>query len=63
MARKPGEWIRIIYGGKENINAVEFIQNVRKMVDSLQKNTILAAEESSGWQFVTGDICRRRSGL
>ena len=54
--RKPGEWIQNIYGGKENINAVEFIQNVRKMVDSLQKNTILAAEESSGWQFVTGDI-------
>lgn len=54
--RKPGEWIPNIYGGKENINAVEFIQNVRKMVDSLQKNTILAAEESSGWQFVTGNI-------
>lgn len=54
--RKPGEWIPNIHGGKENINAVEFIQNVRKMVDSLQKNTILAAEESSGWQFVTGDI-------
>ena len=54
--RKPGEWIPNIYGEKENINAVEFIQNVRKMVDSLQKNTILAAEESSGWQFVTGDI-------
>lgn len=54
--RKPGEWIPNIYGGKENINAVKFIQNVRKMVDSLQKNTILAAEESSGWQFVTGDI-------
>ena len=54
--RKPGEWIPNIYGGKENINVVEFIQNVRKMVDSLQKNTILAAEESSGWQFVTGDI-------
>lgn len=54
--RKPGEWIPNIYGGKENINAVEFIQNVRKIVDSLQKNTILAAEESSGWQFVTGDI-------
>ena len=54
--RKPGEWIPNIYGGKENIHAVEFIQNVRKMVDSLQKNTILAAEESSGWQFVTGDI-------
>lgn len=54
--RKPGEWIPNIYDGKENINAVEFIQNVRKMVDSLQKNTILAAEESSGWQFVTGDI-------
>lgn len=54
--RKPGEWIPNIYGGKENVNAVEFIQNVRKMVDSLQKNTILAAEESSGWQFVTGDI-------
>lgn len=54
--RKPGEWIPNIYGGKENINAVEFIQNVRKMVDSLQKNTILAAEESSGWRFVTGDI-------
>lgn len=54
--RKPGEWIPNIYGGKENINAVEFIQNVRKMVDSLQKNTILVAEESSGWQFVTGDI-------
>ena len=53
---KPGGWIPNIYGGKENINAVEFIQNVRKMVDSLQKNTILAAEESSGWQFVTGDI-------
>lgn len=35
--RKPGEWIPNIYGGKENINAVEFIQNVRKMVDSLQK--------------------------
>ena len=54
--RKPGEWIPNIYGGKEHINAVEVIQNVRKMVDSLQKNTILAAEESSGWQFVTGDI-------
>ena len=54
--KEDGQWVPNIYGGKENINAVEFIQNVRKMVDSLQKNTILAAEESSGWQFVTGDI-------
>lgn len=52
-SRKEGEWVPNIYGGKENLEAIEFI---KKLNESLYKDfdgiqTI--AEESTAWPMVS----------
>lgn len=53
--RKPGEWVANIYGGKENLEAVGFIQQLNKIIKKNYKDVIVIAEESTAWPRVTGD--------
>jgi 1,4-alpha-glucan branching enzyme len=52
--RNPGEWIPNIYGGNENLDAVAFLQELRKQLDKEGGHTLLIAEDSSAWPMVTG---------
>jgi 1,4-alpha-glucan branching enzyme len=52
-SRKEGEWVPNVYGGRENLEAVAFLQELRRLVDARCPGAILVAEESTDWPGVT----------
>lgn len=53
--KQGGEWIPNIYGGNENLEAIEFLHNLSN-VFSKNKGVMLIAEESTAWEKVTGAV-------
>ena len=52
-SRKDGEWIPNIYGGRENLEAIEFIKDVNDAVHQHYPGTLMIAEESTAFPGVT----------
>jgi 1,4-alpha-glucan branching enzyme len=52
-SRKDGEWIPNRYGGRENLEAIEFIKNLNAKVYERFPGVITIAEESTAWPGVT----------
>jgi 1,4-alpha-glucan branching enzyme len=52
-ARQPGEWIPNRLGGRENLEAVEFLQTLNKAVYREYPDTLTIAEESTSWPRVS----------
>jgi len=48
-ARKPGEWIPNQYGGKENIEAIEFLKHLNSVVYGQDPSVMMIAEESTSF--------------
>ncbi|MHB1394775.1 MAG: 1,4-alpha-glucan branching protein GlgB [Clostridia bacterium] len=51
--RKPEEWVPNKYGGRENLEAVDFIRKLNKAVFEYYPNVMMIAEESTTWPLVT----------
>ncbi|MBI3875858.1 MAG: 1,4-alpha-glucan branching protein GlgB [Verrucomicrobia bacterium] len=52
-SRKEGEWIPNKYGGRENIEAMEFLKQFNHLVHTEQAGVVTIAEESTAWPLVT----------
>ena len=52
-ARKEGEWIPNIYGGRENLEAVAFIKSLNELAYGRAPGTVMIAEESTSWAAVS----------
>jgi 1,4-alpha-glucan branching enzyme len=52
-SRKQGEWIPNRYGGRENLESVEFLQHLSRVVHERCPGAVLIAEESTAWPGVT----------
>ncbi|HEY5033266.1 MAG TPA: 1,4-alpha-glucan branching enzyme, partial [Actinomycetes bacterium] len=52
-SRKEGEWTPNIHGGRENLEAVAFIQEVNATVYKRVPGAVMVAEESTAWPGVT----------
>jgi len=52
-SRPEGEWTPNIHGGRENLESVAFLQELRRTIDSRCPGAILVAEESTAWPGVT----------
>ncbi len=51
--RKPGEWITNQYGGRENIEAAEFLRQVNSVMFTYYPGILSIAEESTSWPMVS----------
>jgi 1,4-alpha-glucan branching enzyme len=52
-SRKPGEWLPNRYGGRENLEAVEFLRDLNVMVHEQFPGALTMAEESTAWPMVS----------
>ncbi|MBN9510080.1 MAG: 1,4-alpha-glucan branching protein GlgB [Alphaproteobacteria bacterium] len=54
-SRNAGEWIPNIHGGRENLEAISFFQELSRVVRERCPDALLIAEESTAWPGVTRD--------
>ena len=55
-SRKHGEWVPNQYGGRENLEAVSFLQETNKAVYGSYPGFMMIAEESTAWPKVSGPV-------
>ncbi len=53
--RNHGEWVPNIYGGNENLEAIQFIKELNEAIKTYGKGVITIAEESTSWPNVTNN--------
>lgn len=56
FSKKPGEWIPNKYGGKENLEAIEFIKHLNSIVSKYFPGVMMIAEESTAWSGVSKPV-------
>jgi 1,4-alpha-glucan branching enzyme len=52
-SRKPGEWVPNIYGGRENLDAIEFLKHFNAVCYERFPGIMTIAEESTSWPGVS----------
>ncbi|HWE41049.1 MAG TPA: 1,4-alpha-glucan branching protein GlgB [Gemmatimonadaceae bacterium] len=55
-SREPGQWLRNRHGGRENLEAIDFLRQVTETVRTEQPGCITIAEESTAWPGVTKPV-------
>ncbi len=51
--REPGQWIANQYGGRENLEAVDFLRQLNEAVYGEEQGAITVAEESTAWPLIS----------
>ena len=55
-SRKEGEWIPNTFGGRENLDAISFLQQLNSLAHGGHEGAITAAEESTAWPGVSRPV-------
>ncbi|MEM6422267.1 MAG: 1,4-alpha-glucan branching enzyme, partial [Pseudomonadota bacterium] len=55
-SRREGEWVPNIHGGRENLEAIAFLQRVNSEVYGTVPGTVTIAEESTAWDGVSRPV-------
>ncbi len=62
-SRQPGEWVPNKHGGRENLEAVDFLRTMNTRVYSASPGAITVAEESTAWPMVSQPVDRGGLGF
>lgn len=54
--RNDGEWIANMYGGKENLEAIEMIKHLNSVMKKRNDGVLTIAEESTAFPLITEDL-------
>ncbi len=54
--RREGQWTPNCYGGKENLEAVSFLQRLNKQVFHYYPGVLMIAEDSTQWPLVSAPV-------
>jgi 1,4-alpha-glucan branching enzyme len=55
-SRKEGEWIPNVHGGRENLDAIAFLQRMNSEVYAAHPGIVTVAEESTSWPGVSQPV-------
>jgi 1,4-alpha-glucan branching enzyme len=55
-SRKPGEWVPNRYGGRENLEAIDFLKELNTLVHERHPGAVTIAEESTAWPGVSRPV-------
>jgi 1,4-alpha-glucan branching enzyme len=55
-SRKEGEWVPNIYGGRENLEAIDFIKKFNEITHQYFPGILTIAEESTAWPGVSKPV-------
>jgi 1,4-alpha-glucan branching enzyme len=55
-SRQPGEWLPNEHGGRENLAAIGFLQELNRAVFATYPGALMIAEESTAWPGVTHPV-------
>jgi 1,4-alpha-glucan branching enzyme len=53
FSRNPGDWLPNQHGGRENLEAISFLQEVNRIVHQEYPGAVTIAEESTSWTMVS----------
>lgn len=55
-SRKDGQWVANKFGGRENLEAIDFLKELNETTHEACPGTIMIAEESTSWPAVTHPV-------
>jgi 1,4-alpha-glucan branching enzyme len=55
-SRQPGQWVPNQFGGRENIEAIEFLRHLNVIVHERHPGAVTLAEESTAWPAVSRPV-------
>ncbi len=55
-SRKAGEWVPNEFGGRENLEAIDFLQRLNSIVYDRYPHAMTVAEESTAWPMVSRPV-------
>ena len=55
-SRRPGEWVPNQFGGRENLEAIEFLRQLNVLTHEQHPGTATVAEESTAWPAVSRPV-------
>ncbi len=55
-SRGPGEWVPNEHGGREDLDAIEFVRDLNDAVHDEHPGAVMVAEESTSWPGVTAPV-------
>lgn len=62
-SREQGEWVPNQYGGRENLEAVSFLQNLNSGIFGVYPDALMIAEESTSWPMVSRPVSQGGLGF
>ena len=62
ISREPGEWVPNKFGGRENLEAIEFLQRFNELAHQ-EPGAMTIAEESTSWPGVSRPVYFTASGF
>jgi 1,4-alpha-glucan branching enzyme len=62
-SRPAGQWVPNQYGGREDLEAVEFLKHLNATIAEEQPGCFTVAEESTSWPRVTGPVAEGGLGF
>ena len=54
--KNDGEWVANIYGGHENLEAMELLKHLNSVMKKRNPGVFMIAEESTAWPKITGKV-------
>jgi len=55
-SREPHDWLPNVHGGRENLEAIDFLRQLNSVTHELCPGTLIMAEESTAWPMVSRPV-------